>query len=94
MILGFKYSFGPMYFTCIIFLNKYDFSIGHVILLLDYSVYPLIIILQLAGPVDGNCIIDRFIVTGQNSNDIIPPICGLNTDKHGEFGVQSWIRMV
>ncbi|KAG8285692.1 hypothetical protein J6590_075426 [Homalodisca vitripennis] len=37
---------------------------------------------QLAGPVNGNCVIDRFVVTGQNRNDIIPPICGFNTGKH------------
>ena len=38
---------------------------------------------ELNRPVNGNCNTDRFVVSGQNSNSIIPPLCGRNTNQHG-----------
>jgi len=40
---------------------------------------------QLLGPTNGTCIEDQFIVTGQNTNNIAPIICGVNNGQHSEF---------
>lgn len=37
---------------------------------------------DLQHPVDGDCMQDKFIVSGQNGNSIIPIICGRNTWQH------------
>ena len=40
---------------------------------------------ELNRPLDGNCESDRFVVSGQNSNSIIPALCGRNTEGHGKL---------
>lgn len=40
---------------------------------------------ELNRPVEGNCETDRFVVSGQNSNSIIPALCGRNTEGHGKL---------
>ncbi|KAI1282099.1 hypothetical protein HDE_13160 [Halotydeus destructor] len=37
---------------------------------------------NLKQPNQGNCDQDRFIVSGQSSDDIIPPLCGYNPGQH------------
>lgn len=37
---------------------------------------------ELNRPTDGDCIMDRFVASGQNANSVIPPICGRNTGQH------------
>ncbi|XP_038213999.1 uncharacterized protein LOC119833864 [Zerene cesonia] len=37
---------------------------------------------EILPPTAGNCEQDQFIVTGQNVNNIIPIICGVNTGQH------------
>lgn len=39
--------------------------------------------LELRGPTNGTCIMERLIISGQNVNDPIPVICGYNTGQHG-----------
>lgn len=39
---------------------------------------------ELRPPLNGDCIDDRFIVTGQNVNSGVPVICGINTGQHSE----------
>ncbi|XP_014271835.2 uncharacterized protein [Halyomorpha halys] len=38
--------------------------------------------LDLEGPLDGTCMIDRLLISGQNSNDIVPILCGSNSGQH------------
>ncbi|RWS15546.1 uncharacterized protein B4U79_13640 [Dinothrombium tinctorium] len=40
------------------------------------------LIMALAQPTNGNCDIDRFVINGQSQNDILPPICGINSGQH------------
>lgn len=40
---------------------------------------------QLKAPTDGKCIDDQFIIAGQNLNNQIPTICGVNTGQHSKF---------
>ena len=40
------------------------------------------IVFNLKQPVLGNCNSDRFVVSGQSNNDIIPSLCGYNPDQH------------
>lgn len=40
---------------------------------------------DLARPVEGNCSQDMLVVTGQNENNLIPKICGLNSGQHCKF---------
>ncbi|XP_054715415.1 uncharacterized protein LOC129224894 [Uloborus diversus] len=37
---------------------------------------------DLARPVEGNCSQDMLVITGQNENNLVPKICGLNTGQH------------
>ncbi|XP_068085726.1 uncharacterized protein [Anabrus simplex] len=37
---------------------------------------------ELAQPVNGTCVEDQFIVSGQNTNSIVPVLCGFNTGQH------------
>lgn len=37
---------------------------------------------QLKAPDDGNCMDDQFFVAGQNLNNQIPTICGINNGQH------------
>ncbi|XP_022188464.2 uncharacterized protein LOC111047104 [Nilaparvata lugens] len=37
---------------------------------------------KVSDPINGNCGIDKFVVTGQNRNNIVPEICGVNTGQH------------
>ncbi|XP_028033642.1 uncharacterized protein LOC114245608 [Bombyx mandarina] len=37
---------------------------------------------ELLPPSGGVCLEDQFVVSGQNANDFIPIICGINTGKH------------
>nr|CAD7427796.1 unnamed protein product [Timema monikensis] len=37
---------------------------------------------ELAGPNNGTCVDDQFIVTGQQVNIIVPVLCGFNTGQH------------
>lgn len=41
-------------------------------------------LIQIRGPTNGTCLTDRFIITGHNTNDILPDICGINTGQHGK----------
>ncbi|XP_030764365.1 uncharacterized protein LOC115888705 [Sitophilus oryzae] len=38
--------------------------------------------LDLASPTNGTCVTERLVITGQNSNDQIPVLCGYNTGQH------------
>ncbi|XP_055299975.1 uncharacterized protein LOC129567288 [Sitodiplosis mosellana] len=40
------------------------------------------ILLELKAPTDGNCIDDQFYVAGQNLNNMVPTICGVNSGQH------------
>lgn len=40
---------------------------------------------KLKAPTDGTCMDDQFVVTGQNVNNIIPTICGVNTGQHSKW---------
>ncbi|KAH6926902.1 hypothetical protein HPB50_022765 [Hyalomma asiaticum] len=44
--------------------------------------------LDLARPVDGNCSQDMLVVSGQNENNQVPRICGLNTGQHAYVDVE------
>ena len=37
---------------------------------------------DVARPIEGNCSQDIFVISGQNENDIVPKICGLNNGQH------------
>ncbi|KAH7933611.1 hypothetical protein HPB49_014370 [Dermacentor silvarum] len=37
---------------------------------------------DLERPTVGNCDGEKLIVTGQNANNVVPPLCGLNTGQH------------
>lgn len=39
---------------------------------------------ELNLPNEGDCIKDRFEVSGQNANSVIPVICGRNAGQHRE----------
>ncbi|CAH1963133.1 unnamed protein product [Acanthoscelides obtectus] len=38
--------------------------------------------LELAGPINGTCTVERLVIMGQDGNDVIPDICGYNTGQH------------
>lgn len=38
---------------------------------------------EINRPIGGNCDVDKFMVSGQNSNSLVPPICGRNSGTHG-----------
>lgn len=40
---------------------------------------------MLNGVTDGTCATDVFQVTGQNVDNQIPPICGLNNGQHSKL---------
>lgn len=40
------------------------------------------LIFEMNPPRDGNCLEDQFFITGQNRNQKIPTICGLNSGQH------------
>ncbi|XP_075219132.1 uncharacterized protein LOC142323420 [Lycorma delicatula] len=61
-------------YGCSLVIDKSDPSVKQ--LRLDFVNF------QIAGPLDGNCQIDRFIVSGQNYNNILPEICGDNNGQH------------
>lgn len=37
---------------------------------------------ELMPPTDGNCGVDKFVISGQNTNQPIPVLCGINTGQH------------
>ncbi|XP_018332458.2 uncharacterized protein LOC108741970 [Agrilus planipennis] len=37
---------------------------------------------ELNGPINGTCTDERFVIMGENENDIIPELCGFNTGQH------------
>lgn len=41
------------------------------------------------APTDGNCADDQFIVAGQNLNNRIPTICGVNSGHHSKLNLIS-----
>lgn len=40
---------------------------------------------QLKAPIDGNCVDDQFYVAGQNLNNLIPTLCGVNSGQHSNL---------
>lgn len=44
---------------------------------------------ELREPNSGTCEQDRFVVSGQDDNDIVPPICGQNNGQHSKFHNES-----
>ncbi|XP_067616098.1 uncharacterized protein [Eurosta solidaginis] len=40
------------------------------------------IMFELNRPTDGDCVDDQFIVSGQNTNFVVPVLCGINTGQH------------
>ena len=42
---------------------------------------------DIGKPTNGNCSQDMFVVSGQNENNVIPKICGLNDGQHYYVGV-------
>lgn len=40
--------------------------------------------MKLKAPTDGNCVDDQFIVAGQNINNPLPTICGINSGQHSK----------
>jgi hypothetical protein len=48
---------------------------------------------ELLPPTEGNCLDDRFFVTGQATNSEIPIICGVATGQHSEIFIEvvNWI---
>lgn len=45
--------------------------------------------LELRGPTNGVCTIERLVISGQNINDPVPEICGYNTGQHGRENIQN-----
>lgn len=41
-------------------------------------------IFSLTQPTQGECDKDRFVVNGQSQNDVLPPLCGVNSGQHGK----------
>ncbi|KAG1699829.1 hypothetical protein GQR58_005414 [Nymphon striatum] len=70
--------------TCSIFVSKKDPNICQYKLdLLTFDITP---------PTDGDCDMDMFSISGQNTNSVFPPLCGLNsgqTYNQGQF-VTGW----
>ncbi|GIY44890.1 CUB domain-containing protein [Caerostris darwini] len=60
--------------TCKIRVAKHSDSICQI--KLEFLVF------DLARPIDGNCSQDMLVITGQNENNLIPKICGLNSGQH------------
>ncbi|CAL1276939.1 unnamed protein product, partial [Larinioides sclopetarius] len=60
--------------TCKIRVSKHSDAICQI--KLEFLVF------DLARPVEGNCSQDMLVVTGQNENNLIPKICGLNNGQH------------
>lgn len=51
---------------------------------------------EINRPVAGNCDSDRLVVSGQNSNSIVPPLCGRNSGSHGKsslFACKSGVNL-
>lgn len=44
---------------------------------------------ELLPPTDGDCLDDRFVVTGQAINSDIPMICGIATGQHSKTKIHS-----
>ncbi|KAB0791812.1 hypothetical protein PPYR_03612 [Photinus pyralis] len=38
--------------------------------------------LELRGPVNGSCTVERFVISSHNRNNLVPDICGYNTGQH------------
>ncbi|KAK9503036.1 hypothetical protein O3M35_011689 [Rhynocoris fuscipes] len=38
--------------------------------------------LEMEDPVEGACVSERLLITGQNTNSVVPVICGFNTGQH------------
>lgn len=49
--------------------------------------------LKLKAPTDGNCVDDQFIVAGQNLNNPLPTICGINSGQHSK-SIRITVRMI
>ncbi|RZF37010.1 hypothetical protein LSTR_LSTR004698 [Laodelphax striatellus] len=60
--------------ACSLIIEKSDAAVKQI--RLDFIYF------KISDPVDGNCQIDKFVVTGQNRNNIVPEICGMNTGQH------------
>ncbi|CAH0399811.1 unnamed protein product [Chilo suppressalis] len=60
--------------SCSFTLNKASDDIKQI--RLDFETF------ELLGPTDGTCQQDLFVVSGQNTNNIIPILCGINTGQH------------
>ncbi|CAG9787759.1 unnamed protein product [Diatraea saccharalis] len=60
--------------SCIFTLNKASNDIKQ--LRLDFVTF------ELLGPTGGTCKQDQFVVSGQNTNNVIPILCGINTGQH------------
>lgn len=39
---------------------------------------------QLNPPIDGECVSDQFIISGQSMNSPVPIICGINSGQHSK----------
>ncbi|XP_031617542.1 uncharacterized protein LOC116337263 [Contarinia nasturtii] len=40
------------------------------------------LLFELKAPTDGNCVDDQFYIAGQNLNNLIPTLCGINSGQH------------
>lgn len=49
--------------------------------------------LKLKAPIDGNCVDDQFIVAGQNLNNPLPTICGINSGQHSK-SIRMTVQMI
>lgn len=49
--------------------------------------------LKLKAPIDGNCVDDQFIVAGQNLNNALPTICGINSGQHSK-SIRLTVQMI
>lgn len=43
--------------------------------------------MELRPPINGDCMDDRFVVSGQNINSRVPVLCGINTGQHSKLGI-------
>uniref|UniRef100_A0A1B6E6U2 CUB domain-containing protein n=2 Tax=Clastoptera arizonana TaxID=38151 RepID=A0A1B6E6U2_9HEMI len=68
-------------YACIFHIYKIQPIVRQLYIYLEYF--------EFASPINGNCVIDRFVVTGQNSNNVIPSICGNNSGQHLYVDVSS-----
>ncbi|KPJ19810.1 hypothetical protein RR48_07409 [Papilio machaon] len=60
--------------ACVLTLNKTSNDIKQI--RLDFAKF------ELMPPTSGTCDQDQFVVSGQNTNHVIPILCGINTGQH------------